>query len=218
MLHPYAERDWSVSAGTLTWSCWTTAAHIAHDLLAYAGQVAASPTDSYLPYDLRVSPDAIPAQVLTVVRACAVGAAPTDARPCGSAREGAPARARELLAALWDEIGPTGDALHRCTLAHYLADLQDTTEAELAWDERALAAVSDLTDERAQRYLSSLQVQALLPSLYLTLADCHRRLGNVGPARGTPPRPPGSAAGRPVPREHPRRCPGLRRGRSDRRW
>ncbi|MEU1248096.1 hypothetical protein [Micromonospora arida] len=96
---------------------------------------------------------------------------------------GAPARAREQLTALWDELGPSGDALHRCTLAHYLADLQDTTEAELAWDERALAAVSDLTDERAQRYLSSLQVQAFLPSLYLNLADCHRRLGNVGPAR-----------------------------------
>ncbi|WP_328654142.1 hypothetical protein OG598_09965 [Micromonospora sp. NBC_00330] len=98
-------------------------------------------------------------------------------------QSGAPARARELLTALWDELGPTGDALHRCTLAHYLADLQDTTEAELTWDERALAAVSDLTDERAQRYLSSLQVQAFLPSLYLNLADCHRRLGNVGPAR-----------------------------------
>ncbi|MEU8156195.1 hypothetical protein AB0B94_21280 [Micromonospora sp. NPDC048986] len=98
-------------------------------------------------------------------------------------QSGAPARARELLTALWDELGPTGDALHRCTLAHYLADLQDSTEAELTWDERALAAVSDLSDERAQRYLPSLQVQAFLPSLYLNLADCHRRLGNVGAAR-----------------------------------
>ncbi|MCG5435847.1 hypothetical protein [Micromonospora foliorum] len=98
-------------------------------------------------------------------------------------RSGAPAPARELLTALWDELGPTGDALHRCTLAHYLADLQDTTEAELSWDERALAAVSQLTDERAQRHLPSLQVQAFLPSLHLNLADCHRRLGNVGQAR-----------------------------------
>ncbi|MFI6236152.1 hypothetical protein ACIBD9_21575 [Micromonospora sp. NPDC050784] len=96
---------------------------------------------------------------------------------------GAPAQARELLTALWDELGPTGDALHRCTLAHHLADLQDSTEAELSWDERALAAVSELTDERAQRHLPSLQVQAFLPSLHLNLADCHRRLGNVGQAR-----------------------------------
>ncbi|MGW5555740.1 hypothetical protein ACWER9_00760 [Micromonospora sp. NPDC003944] len=98
-------------------------------------------------------------------------------------QSGAPGRARELLTLLWDELGPTGDALHRCTLAHYLADLQDTTEAELGWDERALAAASELTDERAQRYLPALQVQVFLPSLYLNLADCHRRLGNVGPAR-----------------------------------
>ncbi|MFF0155010.1 tetratricopeptide repeat protein [Micromonospora sp. NPDC005203] len=98
-------------------------------------------------------------------------------------RSGQKGPARDTLTALWDEIGPTGDAFHRCTLAHYLADLQDTTEAELTWDERALAAVSDLTDERAQRYLSSLQVQAFLPSLYLNLADCHRRLGNPARAR-----------------------------------
>ncbi|MFF5180249.1 maleylpyruvate isomerase N-terminal domain-containing protein [Micromonospora sp. NPDC000316] len=71
VLHPQRERDWSVPAGTLTWSCWTTAAHIAHDLLAYAGQVTGRPQDAYLPYDLRVSPTASPAQVLTVVRACA---------------------------------------------------------------------------------------------------------------------------------------------------
>ncbi|MET8282075.1 hypothetical protein [Micromonospora sp. NPDC005174] len=96
---------------------------------------------------------------------------------------GAAAEARELLTALWDEIGPGGDALHRCTLAHHLADLQDTLDAELRWDERALAAVSELTDERAQRHLPSLEVRAFLPSLYLNLADCHRRLGNPDSAR-----------------------------------
>ncbi|MEU4400181.1 maleylpyruvate isomerase N-terminal domain-containing protein [Micromonospora orduensis] len=108
VLHPHHERDWSVPAGTLTWSCWTTAAHVAHDLLAYAGQVAASPTDAYLPYDLRVSPDASPAQTLTVVRACAgllatcVDAAPADARawhfgPCDPAGFAAMGVAETLL-------------------------------------------------------------------------------------------------------------------------
>ncbi|MEV4497744.1 maleylpyruvate isomerase N-terminal domain-containing protein [Micromonospora arborensis] len=71
VLLPHRERDWSVPAGTLTWSCWTTAAHVAHDLLGYAGQVTGLPQDAYLPYDLRVSPTANPAQVLAVVRACA---------------------------------------------------------------------------------------------------------------------------------------------------
>ncbi|MFB6397145.1 hypothetical protein [Polymorphospora lycopeni] len=98
-------------------------------------------------------------------------------------RSGQKVQARDTLTALWDQIGATGDALHRCTLAHHLADLQDTTEAELRWDERALAAVADLTDERAKRYHSSLHVQGFLPSLHLSLADDHRRLGNTALAR-----------------------------------
>ncbi|MFF5055156.1 hypothetical protein ACFY1S_18425 [Micromonospora sp. NPDC000663] len=98
-------------------------------------------------------------------------------------RSGAPAEARDLLTALWNEIGPTGDTLHRCTLAHYLADLQDTADAELAWDERALAAATDLTDDRAQRHHGTLQVRGFLPSLHLNLADVHRRLGDSTRAR-----------------------------------
>ncbi|MFC4017377.1 maleylpyruvate isomerase N-terminal domain-containing protein [Micromonospora sp. GCM10011542] len=95
-LRPHGDEDWSVPAGALTWSCWTTAAHVAHDLLAYAGQVTGRPDDAYLPYDLRVSPTASPTQVLSVVRACAgllaaaVDAAPPQARawhfgPCDPA-------------------------------------------------------------------------------------------------------------------------------------
>lgn len=45
VLTPHAtDRDWSVRAGSLDWSCWTTAAHVAHDLLAYAGQVTSRQT------------------------------------------------------------------------------------------------------------------------------------------------------------------------------
>ncbi|MBM0231028.1 maleylpyruvate isomerase N-terminal domain-containing protein [Micromonospora sp. STR1_7] len=85
VLRPYQEHDWSVPAGTLRWSCWLTAAHVAHDLLGYAGQVTGRPDDGYLPYDLRVSPDASPAQVLTVVRACAgLLAVAVDAAPPGT--------------------------------------------------------------------------------------------------------------------------------------
>ncbi|MEU4531925.1 maleylpyruvate isomerase N-terminal domain-containing protein [Micromonospora ureilytica] len=108
VLLPHGERDWSVPAGSLSWSCWTTAAHVAHDLLAYAGQVTGRPDDGYLPYDLRVSPDASPAQVLTVVRACAgllaaaVDAAPPDTRawhwgPCDPAGFAAMGVAETLL-------------------------------------------------------------------------------------------------------------------------
>lgn len=33
------------------------------------------------------------------------------------------AAARALFAELWDRIGATGDALHRCALAHSMADV-----------------------------------------------------------------------------------------------
>ena len=69
VLGPATDEDWSVRAGDLEWSCWTTAAHVAHDLLAYAGQVSAAPADRYLPFDLRVREGASPADVLTVVTA-----------------------------------------------------------------------------------------------------------------------------------------------------
>ncbi|MFF5173632.1 maleylpyruvate isomerase N-terminal domain-containing protein [Micromonospora sp. NPDC000089] len=86
VLGPYTGRDWTVPAGGLEWSCWTTAAHVAHDLAAYAGQVAARPDGDYLPFDLRVRADAPPARVLEVVTAAggllaaAVDAAPADLR------------------------------------------------------------------------------------------------------------------------------------------
>lgn len=51
------------------------------------------------------------------------------------------------------------------------------------WDERALAAVEGVTDERAQEFDRSLQVRAFLPSLHLSLADDHRRLGDPDRAR-----------------------------------
>jgi hypothetical protein len=64
-------------------------------------------------------------------------------------------------------------------IAHFLADLQDDDRDELMWDERALAAVAGVTDERAQEYDKSLQVRGFMPSLYLSLADDHRRLGDT---------------------------------------
>jgi hypothetical protein len=71
VLGPHDAEDWLVLAGSLEWSCWTTAAHVAHDLLAYAGQVAAQPKDAYLPFDLTVRPNCSPREVLQVVTACA---------------------------------------------------------------------------------------------------------------------------------------------------
>ena len=43
MLTPHADLDWQAPAGSLEWSCWTTAAHVAHDLAAYAGRSRDAP-------------------------------------------------------------------------------------------------------------------------------------------------------------------------------
>lgn len=71
LLVPAADADWTVPAGDLEWSCWQTAAHVAHDLLAYACQLTAGAQDSYLPLDLVVRPGASPAQVLQAVESSA---------------------------------------------------------------------------------------------------------------------------------------------------
>ena len=90
--------------------------------------------------------------------------------------------ARAALLSLWDEIGADGDALHRCTLAHYLADLYPDAGDALIWDLRALEAADSLTDERARAHHASLQVEGFYPSLHLNLADCYRRLGRFDEA------------------------------------
>jgi hypothetical protein len=71
VLRPYASVDWQVPAGSLDWSCAETAAHVAHDLMAYAGQLAARATDSYLPFDLVMRDGTPPDRILQVVTACA---------------------------------------------------------------------------------------------------------------------------------------------------
>lgn len=100
----------------------------------------------------------------------------TDAVALGHAGDTDVARAR--LLALWRDIGPAGDPLHRCTLAHYLADLYADPAQALAWDVRALDAADTVTDARAGRHHPGLRVAGFYPSLHLNLADGYRRLGS----------------------------------------
>jgi hypothetical protein len=99
----------------------------------------------------------------------------TEAVTTGRTGDSAAARAR--LEGLWTEIGPLGDPLHRCSLAHYLADLYDEAALSLTWDIRALDAADALDDSRVQEHHRSLQVRGFYPSLHLNLADDYRRLG-----------------------------------------
>ncbi|MET7605326.1 hypothetical protein ABZS96_22905 [Streptomyces avermitilis] len=91
--------------------------------------------------------------------------------------------ARGRFLGLWAEIGDGGDPLHRCTLAHYLADTQDDPVDELAWDLRALSAADELTDERLAEHEDALAVRAFYPSLHLNLAADYVKLGRSDAAR-----------------------------------
>ncbi|TDC54213.1 hypothetical protein E1212_03545 [Jiangella ureilytica] len=98
----------------------------------------------------------------------AVAVGHTESRPA----------ARSQLTVLWeslDELG--GGRLHRCVLAHHLADLQDDAADELAWDLRALAAASDGFGD------AGFDVREFAASLQLNVADAYRRLGDVASAR-----------------------------------
>jgi len=91
--------------------------------------------------------------------------------------------ARGRLLELWAEIGEHGDAFHRCTLAHYMADTQDDPDAELAWDLRALSAAEELTDDRVKEHHAALAVRAFYPSLHLSLAADYAGLDRPDAAR-----------------------------------
>lgn len=94
----------------------------------------------------------------------------TDA--VGRGRDGHVDEARTRLLEVWHRIGVNGNPLHRCSLAHYLADLFTDPAQALAWDVRAL----DAADADAN-------LEAFYPSLHLNLADDYRRLGSFDAAR-----------------------------------
>ncbi|MEU1214538.1 hypothetical protein ACFYSH_09060 [Streptomyces sp. NPDC005791] len=102
----------------------------------------------------------------------AIGRAVTEGRT------GDVAAARRKLLDLWSAIGVTGDPLHRCSLAHYLADLHDDPAQALAWDVRALDAADAMTEQRVSDHHAGLRIAAFYPSLHLNLADNYRRLGS----------------------------------------
>ncbi|MEW1547631.1 hypothetical protein [Streptomyces tsukubensis] len=90
--------------------------------------------------------------------------------------------ARNRFAALWSGLGDGGDALHRCTLARYLADAQDDPGDALAWDLRALAAADAGRDGTASPEAAQ-ALRALGPALHLDLAAGYLRLHHPEAAR-----------------------------------
>lgn len=92
--------------------------------------------------------------------------------------------ARQLFAEVWRDIGgESGDPLHRCAVAHSMADVRDDVHEELAWDLKALEAADLITDERAARAGVASPVAGFYPSLHLNLGECYRKLGDLDRAR-----------------------------------
>jgi hypothetical protein len=90
---------------------------------------------------------------------------------------------RRVFEALWEDIGgEDGDPLHRCAIAHAMADVQDDPASELVWDLRALAAAEHISDLRAAEAGMTASVASLYPSLHLNLGECYRKLGQPEPA------------------------------------
>ncbi|MGW7414736.1 hypothetical protein [Streptomyces sp. NPDC054863] len=91
--------------------------------------------------------------------------------------------ARSRFGVLWEELGLSGDARHRCLLAHYMADAQDDPRDELLWDLRALAA-ADGRDGGAGRGVGVPgELLGFHPTLHLNLAADYVKLGRPEAAR-----------------------------------
>jgi hypothetical protein len=97
-------------------------------------------------------------------------------------QQGQRAEARAAFSDIWAEICDNGEPLHRCTVAHHMADVQDDPGDELAWDLRALEAADSVTDEAAAAAGATGPAAAFYPSLHLNLGEDYRKLGNAAGA------------------------------------
>ncbi|WP_151523682.1 hypothetical protein [Serinicoccus kebangsaanensis] len=99
----------------------------------------------------------------------------------GLALGGDPPQGRADLLALWEQTDEH-DHAQRCVMAHYLADLEEELDDEVAWDERALAELPHVGDD-ALAPVGIGSALGLAPSLHLNLGDGYLRQGRVADAR-----------------------------------
>lgn len=161
-LRPTVGADWSVPAGDLDWTCWQTGAHVAHDLLAYACQVASGARDAYLPQDLVVRPGATPAQVLQAVETAA-----------------------SLLVLALDAAGPGARAWHFGTTDPSGFAVLGVNELLVhAWDVgQGLGVVVEPPEDLAQAVLDRLWTRAPVGPAWEVLLWCTGRVALPGHPR-----------------------------------
>lgn len=99
----------------------------------------------------------------------------------GVALSGEQERGRRDLTACWEDTSEQ-DHAQRCVIAHYLADLQEVRDDEVAWDERALAAYPHLANDDLTP-IGIPSARGLAPSLHLNLGDGYLRQGRLEEAQ-----------------------------------
>ena len=105
---------------------------------------------------------------------------PTILEAIGLAQTGDRTTGRQALLACWEQTDPAQHAF-RCVLAHYLADVEDSVDDEVAWDTTALAEYAHLRGGD----LAGVGIPAaagLAPSLHLNLGDGFLRQGRTAEA------------------------------------
>jgi len=98
----------------------------------------------------------------------------------GEAQTGDRTSGRDGLLACWARTTAVEHA-YRCVLAHYLADLQDSLDEEVAWDRTALEEFAHLQGD-ALTAVGIPDVADLAPSLHLNLGDGYLRQGRLSDA------------------------------------
>jgi hypothetical protein len=98
----------------------------------------------------------------------------------GQAQTGDRTSGRQALLAYWEQTEAAQHA-YRCVLAHYLADVEDSVDDEVAWDTTALAEYSFLGgDDLAGVGIPD--AAGLAPSLHLNLGDGYLRQNRTAEA------------------------------------
>jgi hypothetical protein len=91
-------------------------------------------------------------------------------------------QSRKRLLELWGRLSPQGAALHLCTMAHALADTEANAADELEWDLRALEAATGSREPEDREPAPDISA-SFFPSMFLSIAEGHRRLGDLERAR-----------------------------------
>jgi hypothetical protein len=105
---------------------------------------------------------------------------PTILEAIGLAQTGDRTTGRQALLACWEQTDPTEHAF-RCVLAHYLADMEDSVDDEVAWDTTALAEYAHLRGADLAA-VGIPDATGLAPSLHLNLGDGFLRQGRTAEA------------------------------------